>query len=35
MMWEVLRPFLIFVAAIALIIIGIYWVSGRPLPLPF
>ena len=34
-MMEVLRPFLIFVAGILLILIAIYWIQGRPLPLPF
>ena len=34
-MLEILRPFLIFVAAILLIIVGIFWISGRPLPFHF
>ena len=34
-MLDILRPFLIFVAAILLIIIGIFWVVGRPLPFHF
>ncbi len=34
-MMEVLRPFLIFVAAVLLIVVAIYWITGRPLPFPF
>ncbi len=34
-MLEILRPFLIFVAAIVLIIVGIFWIVGRPLPSHF
>ena len=34
-MLDVLRPFLIFVGAILLILVAIYWITGRPLPLHF
>ena len=34
-MLDILRPFLIFVVAILLIIFGIFWISGRPLPFHF
>ena len=31
---EVLRWFIFFVIALLLIVAGIFWVLGRPLPLP-
>lgn len=33
-MWDILRPFLIFVIAILLIVAALFWLQGRPLPLP-
>jgi hypothetical protein len=33
-MWEVLRWMLVFVVALLLIVMAIYWVTGRPLPIP-
>jgi len=33
-MWEVLRWMIVFIAALLLIVAGIYWVLGRPLPIP-
>jgi hypothetical protein len=33
-MWDVLRWFAVFVIAVLLIVAGIYFVLGRPLPLP-
>jgi hypothetical protein len=33
-MWDVLRWFAVFVIAVLLIVVGIYFVLGRPLPLP-
>ena len=33
-MWEVLKWFAVFVIAVLLIVAGIFWVMGRPLPLP-
>jgi hypothetical protein len=33
-MWDVLRWFAVFVVAILLIVAGIFWVFGKPLPIP-
>lgn len=33
-MWDVLRWFAVFVLAILLIVAGIFWVFGKPLPIP-
>jgi hypothetical protein len=33
-MWDVLRWFAVFVAAIIMIVFGLYWVMGKPLPIP-
>jgi hypothetical protein len=33
-MWEVLKWMLVFVVALLVIVAAIYWVTGRPLPLP-
>jgi hypothetical protein len=33
-MWDVLRWFAVFIIAVLLIVAGIYYVLGRPLPLP-
>ena len=33
-MWEVLKWFAVFAIAVLLIVAGIFWVMGRPLPLP-
>jgi hypothetical protein len=34
MAWEVLRWFLVFVLALLLIVAGLFWLMGRPLPIP-
>jgi hypothetical protein len=31
-MWEVLRWFAVFVIALLLIVAGLFWLMGRPLP---
>jgi len=33
-MWEVLRWMIVFVLALLLIVVAIYLVTGRPLPIP-
>lgn len=33
-MWEVLRWMIVFVLALLLIVVAIYWVLGQPLPIP-
>lgn len=33
-MWEVLRWFIVFVIALLLIVAGLFWLMGRPLPFP-
>ena len=33
-MWEVLRWFAVFVLALLLIVAGLFWLMGRPLPIP-
>jgi hypothetical protein len=33
-MWDVLRWFSVFVIAVLLIVAGIFWIAGRPLPIP-
>jgi hypothetical protein len=33
-MWDVLRWFAVFVAAILILVAGLYWVLGKPLPIP-
>ncbi len=32
-MWEVLKWFAVFVIALLLIVAGLFWLMGRPLPL--
>jgi hypothetical protein len=34
MAWEVLRWLLVFVIALLLIVAGLFWLMGRPLPIP-
>jgi hypothetical protein len=34
MAWEVLRWFALFVLALLLIVAGLFWLMGRPLPIP-
>lgn len=33
-MWEVLRWMIVFIVALLLIVAGIYWILGQPLPIP-
>jgi uncharacterized membrane protein len=33
-MWDVLRWFAVFVAAILVIVFGLYLILGKPLPIP-
>jgi len=33
-MWEVLKWFAVFVIALLLIVAGLFWLMGRPLPIP-
>lgn len=33
-MWDVLRWFAVFVAAVLVIVIGLFWLFGKPLPIP-
>ena len=33
-MWEVLRWFAVFVLALLLMVAGLFWLMGRPLPIP-
>jgi hypothetical protein len=33
-MWEVLKWLAVFVIALLLIVAGLFWLMGRPLPLP-
>jgi hypothetical protein len=33
-MWDVLRWFAVFVVAILLLVAGLFWIMGRPLPIP-
>ena len=33
-MWDVLRWFAVFVIAVLLLVIGLFWIFGRPLPFP-
>ena len=32
--WEVLKWFAVFVIALLLIVAGLFWLMGRPLPIP-
>jgi hypothetical protein len=32
--WEVMRWFAMFIIAILLIVAGLFWLMGRPLPFP-
>jgi hypothetical protein len=32
--WEVLRWFAMFVVALLLIVAGLFWLMGQPLPIP-
>ena len=34
-MWEVLKWFVVFVIAMLLIVAGLFWLMGRPLPIPW
>jgi hypothetical protein len=34
MAWEVLRWFAVFVIALLLIVAALFWLMGRPLPIP-
>jgi hypothetical protein len=34
MTWEVLRWMLLFIIALLLIVAGLFWLMGRPLPIP-
>ncbi len=34
MAWEVLRWLALFVIALLLIVAGLFWLMGRPLPIP-
>jgi hypothetical protein len=33
-MWEVLRWFAVFVLALLLMVAALFWLMGRPLPIP-
>ena len=33
-MWEVLKWFAVFVAAVIVLVFGIYFILGKPLPIP-
>lgn len=33
-MWEVLRWFAVFVVAVLVMVAGLYWILGKPLPIP-
>jgi hypothetical protein len=33
-MWDVLRWFSVFVVAVIVIVIGLFWLFGKPLPFP-
>ena len=33
-MWDVLRWFAVFVIAVLVLIAGLYWILGKPLPIP-
>lgn len=33
-MWDVLRWFSVFVIAVLVMVAGLYWILGKPLPLP-
>lgn len=33
-MWDVLRWFAVFVIAIFVIVAGLFWIFGKPLPIP-
>jgi hypothetical protein len=33
-MWDVLRWFFVFVLAVLLLVAGLYWILGKPLPIP-
>jgi hypothetical protein len=33
-MWDVLRWFAVFVLAVLLLVAGLYWILGKPLPIP-
>jgi hypothetical protein len=33
-MWDVLRWFAVFVAAVLVIVIGLFWLFDKPLPIP-
>jgi hypothetical protein len=32
--WDVLKWFLVFVIALLLLVAGLFWLMGRPLPIP-
>jgi len=33
-MWDVLRWFSVFVIAVLVMVAGLYWILGKPLPIP-
>jgi hypothetical protein len=33
-MWDVLRWFAVFVVAVLVLIAALYWILGKPLPIP-
>lgn len=33
-MWDVLRWFAVFVLAVLALVAGLYWILGKPLPIP-
>ena len=33
-MWDVLRWFSVFVVAVLVMVAGLYWILGKPLPIP-
>jgi hypothetical protein len=33
-MWDVLRWFAVFVLAVLILIAALYWILGKPLPIP-
>jgi hypothetical protein len=33
-MWDVLRWFAVFVLAVLVLVAGLYWILGKPLPIP-
>jgi len=33
-MWDVVRWFAVFVAAVLVLVVGLYWILGKPFPWP-